>query len=82
MLELSATLQNTRQSTCIDWKALEKRKQILALKEFCSEEGFQFRGALSLFTVTDPCKLPSVNFDMSLRPTVRHTSELGQSWDA
>ena len=33
----------------------KKPKQILALKEFCSEEGFQFRAAFSLFTVTDPC---------------------------
>ena len=32
---------------------------------------FDARSALSLFTVNDPCQLPSVNFGMSLRSTVR-----------
>ena len=40
---------------------------------FCSEDGFKVRTDLSLFTVNDPCQLPSVNFDLSLRPTVTHT---------
>ena len=60
-------------------------KQILASKEFsqsiffCPEEGFKVPIALSLFAVNDPCQLPSVNLDISLRSTVTHTEELGQS---
>ena len=60
-------------------------KQILASKEFsqsiffCPEEGFKVPIALSLFAVNDPFQLPSVNLDISLRSTVTHTEELGQS---
>ena len=32
---------------------------------FCSKEGLKVWTVLSLFTVNDPCQLPSVNFDMS-----------------
>ena len=40
---------------------------------FCSEDGSKDLTDLSVITVNDPCQLPSVNFDMSLRPTVTHT---------
>ena len=46
---------------------------------FCPEEGFKVPIALSLFAVNDPSQLPSVNLDISLRSTVTHTEELGQS---
>ena len=83
-LELSARLQNTRQYTCSDWKTLENQsanlqansgREGILLKHvfFFSEEGFKVRTALSLLIVNDPCQLPSVTFDMSLRPTVTHT---------
>jgi len=89
MLELSAGLQNTRQYMCSDYKMLENQSANLQAnsglegilsKHFCSsEEGFKVRTALSLFTVNDPCQLPSVNFDKSLCPAIMHTYELGQS---
>ena len=44
---------------------------------FCPEEGFKVPIALSLFAVNDPCQLPSVILDMSLRSTVTDTEELG-----
>ena len=74
-------LQNTRQWICSDWKTLENQLTDLQANSrlqgiwsiFYSEEGFKVWTALSLFTVDDPCQLPSVNFDMSLCPTVTHT---------
>ena len=36
----------------------------------CSEEGFQGQTVPSLFTANAPCQLPSVNFDISLLPTI------------
>ena len=82
-LELSARLQNTRQYIYSVWKTLGNQSAnlqanyglegILSKHFFCLEDGFKVRTALSLFTVNDPCRLPSVNFDMSLRPTVTHT---------
>ena len=90
MLELSARLQNTWQYICSDQKKLENQSANLQAnsglegilsRHFCSsEEGFKVRTALSLFTVNNPCQLPFVNFDNSLRPAIMHTYELGQSW--
>ena len=77
-LELSARIQNT---PVVHLQRLEDSgkpnreiyKKILALKElsqsiFCSEDGrgFKVRTALSLFTINDPCHLPSVNFEGAL----------------
>ena len=69
-LELSTRLQNTGQCIYSEWKTLENQSANLclyvSLKElsqsiffFGSEEGFQVRTALSLFTINTPCQLPS-----------------------
>ena len=50
---------------------------ILSKHFFWPEEGFKVPIALSLFAVNDPCQLPSVILDMSLRSTVTDTEELG-----
>ena len=69
-LELSARLQNTRQSICSEWnKTLENQptnlkansglEGILSKPFFCSEEGFKVRTTLSLFTVNCKRSLPT-----------------------
>ena len=86
MLELSARLQNTRQCICSDWnKALENQSTNLqansGLEGIISKHFLVQKKALKfellfhclLQTVNGPCQLPSVNFDMSLRPIVTHT---------
>ena len=77
-------MHNTRHcGVCGDCKTLEIQSENLQANSglkgilskhffFCSEDGFKVRTALSLFTVNEPCQLPSVNFDMSLRSTVTH----------
>ena len=82
-LKLSATLQNTRQCICSDWKMLENQWANLQANSyfkkmtrnsqkafFVQEKALKFEMLFHclLYTANDHCQLLSVNFDMSLCP--------------